>query len=76
MSSVRAGLSPREVTFEDLISLAPFGNNLTSMEFLGFAIRKALEFSVSKILRVLQVSLVKVVYDLNKEPFNKIVDLK
>lgn len=47
------------------------------MELPGSAIREALEFSVSKnILRVLQVSGVKVVYDLSREPFERIIDLK
>jgi len=75
--SIRAGLSAGEVTLGDLFATTPFGNKLVSMDLPGFAIREALEFSVSKkIIRVLQVSGVKVVFDLNKKPFERIVDLK
>jgi len=48
-----------------------------SLELPGFAIREALEFSVSKpILHVMQVSGIKVIYDLKQIPFNRIVDIQ
>ena len=74
---IRAGLSPGKVILADLFTTTPFENKLVSLELPGFAIREALEFAVSKpILHVVQVSGVKVVYDLKQKPFNRIVDLK
>ncbi|KAL7041910.1 hypothetical protein ACKWTF_000950 [Chironomus riparius] len=74
---VRAGLSPGRVILADLFTTTPFENKVVLLELPGFAIREALEFSVSKpILHVMQVSGIKVVYDLKKNPFNRIVDLK
>ena len=48
------------------------------MELPGSAIREALEFAVSKAdnLHVLQVSGIKVIYDLSRNPYDRIVDLK
>ncbi|CAG9797883.1 unnamed protein product [Chironomus riparius] len=75
--SVRAALSPGEVMLGDLFATTPFGNKLVSIELPGSAIRKALEFSVSKsTMRVLQVSGVKVVFDLSRKPFERIVNLE
>ncbi|CAO1420473.1 unnamed protein product [Diamesa hyperborea] len=74
---IRAGLKRGNVTYGDLVTTTPFGNILVSVELQGKHIREALEFSVSKrdALIVLQMSGLKVVYNLEKEMNNRIVSL-
>lgn len=75
---MRAGLSAGNIIMADLFTTTPFENRILSVELPGSAIREALEFSVSKVddLHVLQVSGVKVVYDLSRQPYDRIVELK
>lgn len=75
---MRAGLVPGNIIMADLFTTTPFENKLLSVELPGSAIREALEFSVSDAdnLHVMQVSGIKVVYDLSRKPYERIVDIK
>lgn len=75
---IRTGLSAGNVIYADLIATTPFENTLLSVELPGAAIREALEYSVSnlKSLRIMQVSGIKVVYNLKRDAYSRIVDLK
>jgi 2',3'-cyclic-nucleotide 2'-phosphodiesterase (5'-nucleotidase family) len=75
---VRAGLSPGKVVYADLVASTPFENNLLLVDLPGAAIREALEYSVRNLnkLHVMQVSGIKVTYDLKRGEFDRIVDLK
>jgi 2',3'-cyclic-nucleotide 2'-phosphodiesterase (5'-nucleotidase family) len=75
---VRAGLKKGSIIYADLVTTAPFENHLHVVELPGSAIRDALEFSVSNadFFQILQVSGIKVIYDLKREPMKRIVDLK
>lgn len=75
---VRAGLTAGNIIMADLFTTTPFENKILSVELPGSAIREALEFSVSneEKLHVLQVSGVKVVYDLSRQPYDRIIELK
>lgn len=75
---VRAGLFPGKVIVADLFTTTPFENKVLSLELPGFAIREVLEFSVHEAtnLHVMQVSGIKVVYDMSRKPYDRIIDLK
>lgn len=74
---LRAGLTNGEIVFGDVITTTPFENFLHSIELQGKVIREALEFSVGNEdnLGLLQVSGIKVTYDMKKSTNNRIVSL-
>lgn len=74
---VRAGLTSGELFYGDLVTTTPFENILQSSELQGKVIREALEFSVADetSLMMLQVSGLKVVYNMSREVNNRIVSL-
>ena len=74
---IRAGLKRGDVSYGDLMTTTPFENILHNVELQGKHIRAALEFSVAKreSLKVLQISGLKVVYNLENEINNRIVSL-
>jgi 2',3'-cyclic-nucleotide 2'-phosphodiesterase (5'-nucleotidase family) len=74
---IRTTLTRGEVTYSDLVSVIPFENNFNIIEIPGSTLRQALEHSVSNLekLAVLQVSGVKVTYDLKREPNDRIVEI-
>jgi 2',3'-cyclic-nucleotide 2'-phosphodiesterase (5'-nucleotidase family) len=75
---MRTGLTKGNIVFGDLIATTPFENILNLVEIPGITIRESLEYSVSNTssMRVMQVSGVKVVYNLTREPYDRIVDVK
>lgn len=75
---VRAGLVKGDIIYADLVTTTPFENKILSVEIPGSTIRSALEYSVSNPtnLRVLQVSGVKVTYDLSRNATDRIIELK
>jgi 2',3'-cyclic-nucleotide 2'-phosphodiesterase (5'-nucleotidase family) len=75
---MRAGLTPGTVIYADLVTTTPFENILVLVDISGAGIREALEFSVSDTdnLHVMQVSGIKVTYDLSREPYDRIKDVK
>lgn len=74
---IRSGLSSGEIFYGDLVTTTPFENLLHSVELQGKVIREALEFSVfnEDSLMLLQVSGLKIVYNMNNQPNNRIVSL-
>lgn len=74
---IRSGLSKGTVVFGDLVTTTPFENNLISIEIQGKFIREALEFSVqnSDSLTLLQMSGLRVVYDLKREEGKRVVSV-
>lgn len=74
---VRAGLSRGEIFYGDLVTTTPFENLLVSVELEGRVIREALELSVANedSLILLQVSGLKVVYNMRNEPNNRTVSI-
>lgn len=74
---IRAGLSRGEIIFGDLVTTTPFENVLHSVELQGKVIREALEFSVANrdSMILLQVSGLRVVYNLENQAYNRIVSL-
>lgn len=65
------------IFYGDLVTTTPFENLLYSVELQGKFIKEAMEFSVadenSKIL--LQVSGLKIVYDMKRDPYDRIIEL-
>jgi 5'-nucleotidase len=65
------------IFYGDLVTVNPFENSLYSVELQGKIIRQAMEFSVandeSSIL--LQVSGLKIVYDMKRDPNDRIIEL-
>lgn len=74
---IRAGLTKGEIFYGDLVTTTPFENLLHSIELQGKVIREALEFSVANedSMIILQVSGLRVVYDMTKEANKRIVQL-
>lgn len=74
---VRAGLTAGEIFYGDLITTTPFGNALHSVELQGKVILEALEFSVANpnSTITLQVSGLKVVFDMKKDVNKRVVSL-
>lgn len=74
---IRAGLVKGDILYGDLVTTTPFGNVLHSIELQGKVIREAFEFSVSNenSLMLLQVSGLKVVYDMSKPVNSRVVSL-
>lgn len=74
---IRAGLTSGELFYGDLVTTTPFENLLESAELQGKVIKEALEFSVAdeNSLILLQVSGLKVVYNMSREANNRIVSL-
>lgn len=66
-----------EIIFGDLFTTTPFENTLHSVELQGKYIREGLEFSMSGVgyLNLLQVSGLHVVFDMKREPHNRVVSL-
>lgn len=74
---IRAGLARGVATFSDLVTTTPFENTIDSMELQGKYIREALEFSVRYTSpSILQTSGIKVVFDMSKPAYQRIVSLK
>jgi 2',3'-cyclic-nucleotide 2'-phosphodiesterase (5'-nucleotidase family) len=71
-------LAPGNITYEDLVATTPFENNLWLVAVPGLTIRQAFESGVSNSenLAVVQASGVKVTFDLSRDPFDRIVDIK
>lgn len=74
---VRAGLLSGEIFYGDLITTTPFENELVSIELQGKVILEALEFSVANPASTitLQVSGLKVVFDMKKDAHNRVTSL-
>lgn len=74
---MRAGLSSGEIYYGDLVTTTPFENQLHNIELQGKYLREALEFSVADPadLIVLQVSGLKIVYNMTKPAYNRITSL-
>ena len=75
---IRTGLGIGDIVWGDLVTSTPFENILQSFELPGFAIRDALEYSVSNenSLILLQISGLKVVYNMSLPSYERIVSLK
>ncbi|KAG5670063.1 hypothetical protein PVAND_000349 [Polypedilum vanderplanki] len=75
---VRASLESGNVIYADLITTTPFERKLISFEIPGFAIRQAMEYSVSELdfLHVLQVSGIKTTYNLSRDSYDRVIELK
>lgn len=60
-----------------MVTTTPFENLLHNIELQGKIIREALEFSVAdeKSVMLLQMSGLKVVYDMERKPYDRIVSL-
>lgn len=73
-----SGLAPGDIIYADLIATTPFENILVLVEIPGSTIRRALEFGVSNnsSLKLMQHSGMKVVYDLKRQPYDRIVEIK
>jgi 5'-nucleotidase len=73
---VRGSLSNGELTYSDLVTTTPFENTVDSMELEGKYIRQALEFSArSDNPSILQVAGIRVVFNMTKPAYSKIVSL-
>jgi 5'-nucleotidase len=74
---IRSGLTQGNLFYGDLVTTMPFENLLYSVELQGKVIKEALEFSVadSNSLILLQVSGLKVVYNMLNDPYNRMVSL-
>ncbi|CRK87057.1 CLUMA_CG000820, isoform A [Clunio marinus] len=74
---IRAGLSRGDIVYGDIITTTPFENSVHNIELQGKFIRQSLEFSVAnnESLILLQVSGLKVVYNMANEANNRIVSL-
>lgn len=75
---VRSGFTRGNVIYADVISVIPFENIYNLVELPGSAIREVLEFAVSNTssMNVMQVSGIRVIYDMNRKSYDRIVDLK
>ena len=73
---VRGTLSPGELTYSDLVTTTPFENSVDSLELEGKYIREALEFSArSSSPSILQTGGIRVVYNMTKPAYERIVSL-
>jgi 5'-nucleotidase len=74
---VRGTLSAGDLTFSDLVTTTPFENTVDSMELEGKYIRQALEFSARfDSPSILQVAGLRVVFDMKKPAYSKIITLE
>jgi 5'-nucleotidase len=74
---VRGTLSAGDLTYSDLVTTTPFENTVDSMELEGKYIRQALEFSARfDSPSILQVAGLRVVFDMKKPAYSKIVTLE
>lgn len=74
---VRGTLSAGELTFSDLVTTTPFENTVDSLELQGKFIRQALEFSARfDTPSILQVAGLRIVFDMKKPAYSKIVTLE
>ncbi|XP_070589257.1 5'-nucleotidase [Erythrolamprus reginae] len=68
------------ITLEELLGVLPFGGTFDLLEIKGSALRQAFEHSVhrhgQKTGEFLQVSGIKVVYDLSQKPGSRVISLK
>lgn len=73
-----SGLAPGDVIYADLVATTPFENVLVLVQIPGSTIRKALEFGVSNnsSLKLMQYSGIKATYDLKRQAYDRIVDIK
>ncbi|XP_033727572.1 snake venom 5'-nucleotidase-like [Pecten maximus] len=80
--SIRASFDPGNITFASIIDVLPFRNTLETIRLQGRHLRAAFENSVSKWStegisgRFLQVSGVRVTYDLSKAVNRRVVDVQ
>lgn len=73
---VRGSLAAGQLTYSDLVTTTPFENTIDTMELEGKYIREALEFSVRyDSPSVLQIAGMKVVFNMTKPAYEKIVSL-
>lgn len=73
---VRGTLSPGQLTYSDLVTTTPFENSVDTLELEGKYIREALEFAVrSNSPSILQTAGIKVVYNMTKPGYQRIVSL-
>jgi 5'-nucleotidase len=74
---VRGSLSPGDLTFSDLVTTTPFENTIDSLEIEGKYIREALEHSARfDSPSILQVAGLRIVFDMKKPPYSRIVKLE
>ncbi|XP_011292817.2 apyrase isoform X2 [Musca domestica] len=83
--AMKSSLHKGNLTYSQLIAMSPFENNLVAFDLPGEYLREALEYSVSSIdldkginssYNMLQVSGIRVTYDLKRPAFQRIIDLK
>lgn len=80
--SIRNSFNPGNITYGDIIQTQPYRNTLETIQLQGRHLLAALENSVSKVDpdgpsgRFLQVSGLRVVYDLTKEVGHRVVQVK
>lgn len=75
---VRSAITKGDITYADIVSVIPFENTYHMVELNGTAITEILEFGVLNLnkMNVMQLAGVKVVFDLNREPYKRIAELK
>lgn len=74
---VRGSLEAGEVTYSNLVTTTPFENTVDTMEVQGKYLKQAFEFAVRySSPSVLQTSGIRVIYDLSKPAYSRIVSLK
>jgi 2',3'-cyclic-nucleotide 2'-phosphodiesterase (5'-nucleotidase family) len=70
---IRADLASGDITLEGLYTLLPFDNQLVSMTLRGDQVLQLLEASGDQHVRVLQVSGIRVEYDMNRPAGSRVV---
>ncbi len=73
---IRAGIAAGPITLNEVFTALPFDDNIVCMDLTGRQVRKALEKSVSYGDVNLQVSGLRVVYDLSKPTGERIVSVE
>ncbi len=73
---IRADIPAGPITMNEVFTALPFDDNIVSMDLTGKQIREALEQSVGYEDISLQVSGIRVVYDMSKPPGERIVSIK
>jgi 2',3'-cyclic-nucleotide 2'-phosphodiesterase (5'-nucleotidase family) len=73
---IRADIPAGPVTMDEVFTALPFDDNIVSMELTGKQIREALEKSVAYGELSLQVSGIRVVFDLSKPAGERVVSLE
>ena len=69
---IRADLPKGKITLEDVYTLLPFDNLLVTMDLEGSRVLSALEWSVASGSKVMQVSGIKVTYDMSRPPGSRV----